>query len=317
MIATDMQEETRSGATRCNPTAAMLACEKPMNTQNTSISVVPTKPTLRGAGFECHTAFPANGLPYFDPIVLFDELGPVVYAPGKGIGAPDHPHRGFEAVTYVLDGGLEHQDSRGHRGLLQPGDAQWMTAGAGLIHSEMPPEAIMQNGGRMHVFQIWISLPKEQKLAAPRYQDYTSAELPVLSGPGTWARVIAGEAGGVRSPIDPIVPTTLVHVKLEPNATLALTVPAGWNAIVHTIAGDGRVAETEVSERHAALIANVPGRIDLTAGAAGFEAAVLAGRPLDEPVVIAGPFVMNTQEEIEAALREYKAGNFGEIARTN
>jgi redox-sensitive bicupin YhaK (pirin superfamily) len=288
-----------------------------MSTQTSSITVVPTQVTLEGGGFQIRRAFPVAGLSYFDPILLIDEMGPVVYGPGEGIGAPDHPHRGFETVTYVIDGAMEHEDSHGHRGSLRPGDVQWMTAGAGVIHSEMPAKEIMENGGRVHGFQIWVNLPKDQKLTTPRYQEYASENLPVFTGPGTWARVIAGEVGGARSPIETTVPTTMVHVKLDPGATLAIPVPVGSNAIVHTIDGGGRVAATEVSDHQAALIANAPSTVDLTAGADGFEALVLAGMPLGEPVARYGPFVMNTKAEIETAFRDYQAGRFGEIARTN
>jgi redox-sensitive bicupin YhaK (pirin superfamily) len=286
-----------------------------MRTQTPSITVVPTEVTLEGGGFKIRRAFPVAGLSYFDPILLVDEMGPVDYGPGEGIGAPDHPHRGFETVTYIIEGSMEHEDSHGHRGALRPGDVQWMTAGAGVIHSEMPSAEIMDRGGRVHGFQIWVNLPKSQKLATPRYQEFASTGLPVVTGPGTWARVIAGELAGLRSPIETTVPTTMMHVKLEPNATLAVPVPETSNAIVHTIAGGGRVDETPLSDHHVALIANAAGVVNLTAGDAGFEALVLAGMPLGEPVARYGPFVMNTKAEIETAFRDYQAGRFGEIAR--
>jgi redox-sensitive bicupin YhaK (pirin superfamily) len=288
-----------------------------MSTQTSSITVVPTQTQLEGGGFTIRRAFPVAGLSYFDPILLIDEMGPVTYGPGEGIGAPDHPHRGFETVTYVLDGAMEHEDSHGHRGSLRPGDVQWMTAGAGVIHSEMPAKEIMENGGRVHGFQIWVNLPKSQKLATPRYQEYASDKLPVFTGPGTWARVIAGQVGDARSPIETTVPTTMVHVKLEPGAQLAIPVPAGANAIVHTIDGGGRVDETALADHQVALIANAASTVTLTAGATAFEALVLAGMPLNEPVARYGPFVMNTKAELETAFRDYQAGRFGEIARTN
>jgi hypothetical protein len=288
-----------------------------MKATTSSITVVPTQVALEGGGFQIRRAFPVAGLSYFDPILLIDEMGPVTYGPGEGIGAPDHPHRGFETVTYVIDGAMEHEDSHGHTGSLRSGDVQWMTAGAGVIHSEMPAKEIMQNGGRVHGFQIWVNLPREQKLARPRYQEYASAQLPVFTAPGVWARVIAGDVGGRRSPIETTVPTAMVHVKLEPGATLAIPVPAGSNAIVHAIDGGGLVAETELSDHRVALIKNAQAMVDLTAGPGGFEALVLAGMPLNEPVARYGPFVMNTTAEIETAFRDYQAGRFGEIARTN
>lgn len=288
-----------------------------MHTQTPSITVVPTQVTLEGGGFQIRRAFPVAGLSYFDPILLIDEMGPVTYGPGEGIGAPDHPHRGFETVTYVLDGAMEHEDSYGHRGSLRPGDVQWMTAGAGVIHSEMPAKEIMERGGRVHGFQIWVNLPRAQKMATPRYQEYAAEQLPVVTGPGSWARVIAGELDGRRSPIETTVPTTMVHVKLETNARLALPIAPGSNAIVHTIEGSGRVLDTAFSDHRVALIGDAPAVLDLTADAGGFEALVLAGMPLREPVARYGPFVMNTQAEIRQAFEDYQAGRFGEIARTN
>jgi redox-sensitive bicupin YhaK (pirin superfamily) len=291
--------------------------DEAMNTQTSSITVVPTQVALEGGGFQIRRAFPVAGLSYFDPILLIDEMGPVTYGPGEGIGAPDHPHRGFETVTYVLDGAMEHEDSHGHRGSLHPGDVQWMTAGAGVIHSEMPAKEIMEDGGRVHGFQIWVNLPKSLKLSTPRYQEYPSTSLPVVTGPGSWARVIAGELDGKKSPIETTVPTTMVHVKLDPHARLSIPLAAGSNAIVHTIDGEGRVSDTRLADHQAALIADAPAQLDLAAEGNGFEALVLAGRPLNEPVARYGPFVMNTREEIEQAFRDYQAGRFGEIARTN
>ena len=288
-----------------------------MNTQASSVTVVPTQVQLEGGGFKIRRAFPVAGLSYFDPILLIDEMGPVNYGPGEGIGAPDHPHRGFETVTYVIEGSMEHEDSHGHRGSLNPGDVQWMTAGAGVIHSEMPSKAIMDHGGTVHGFQIWVNLPKSQKLATPRYQEYASGGLPVVTGAGTWTRVVAGELNGQRSPIETTVPTTMMHVKLEPGAQLAIPVPQGANAIVHTIGGGGTVDETALVDHQVALIANAAASITLTGGSDGFEALVLAGMPLNEPVARYGPFVMNTKAEIETAFRDYQAGRFGEIARTN
>ncbi len=288
-----------------------------MNTEAPQITVVPTQVALEGGGFQIRRAFPVAGLSYFDPILLIDEMGPVTYGPGEGIGAPDHPHRGFETVTYIIEGSMEHEDSHGHRGKLGPGDVQWMTAGAGVIHSEMPSAEIMRDGGRVHGFQIWVNLPKAQKLATPRYQEYPSAGLPVVTGPGTWARVIAGELAGKRSPIETTVPTTMLHVKLDAGARLSVPIAPGSNAIVHTIGGEGSVADTPLADHRVALIPDAPATLEMTAGANGYEALVLAGVPLDEPVARYGPFVMNTRAEIEQAFRDYQAGRFGEIARTN
>ena len=195
-----------------------------------------------------------------------------------------------------------------------------MTAGAGVIHSEMPAKEIMENGGRVHGFRIWVNLPQvAQKPHRRAIRNIASAQLPVVTGPGSWARVIAGELDGRRSPIETTVPTTMVHVKLDANARLALPIAAGSNAIVHTIDGSGRVESTPLSRSPRRADRERTTRVarELAADAGGFEALVLAGTPLNEPVARYGPFVMNTNAEIEQAFRDYQAGRFGEIARTN
>jgi quercetin 2,3-dioxygenase len=281
----------------------------------TQIRVVPTQQTTEGGGFRIRRPFPVGGLSHFDPILLIDEMGPVDYAPGEAVGAPDHPHRGFETVTYLIDGAMEHEDSHGHRGALRPGDVQWMTAGAGIIHSEMPTRDMTDAGGRMHGFQIWVNLPQALKLTQPRYQEYTGAQLPFITGDGRWIRVIAGEVEGRRSPIETTVPTTMLHVKLDPHATTVVPVPAGANAIVYTIDGAGSVEGQRLSDHRVALIENAPAQLHLATDEAGFEGLVIAAMPLGEPVARYGPFVMNTRAELEAAFADYQAGRFGEIAR--
>ena len=286
-----------------------------MNAQTHAVTVVPARIAREGGGFPIRVPFPAPGLSYFDPFLLIHEMGPVIYGPGEAVGAPDHPHRGFETVTYVIDGAMQHEDSRGHRGELRAGDVQWMTAGAGVLHSELPADDIMREGGRMHGFQIWVNLPRSRKLAPPRYQEYTKAALPVVRGPGIWARVIAGDVGSEKSPIQTTVPTTMVHVKLEAAASLSIPLAFGSNAIVHTIDGAGTVLGTPLADHRVALIQDAPVQLDLSAHERSFEALVLAGKPLGEPVVRAGPFVMNSGAEIEQAFRDYEAGQFGVITR--
>ncbi|TMB30870.1 MAG: pirin family protein [Deltaproteobacteria bacterium] len=173
-----------------------------------------------GGGFIVRRPFPVAEIDSVDPFLLLDEMGPVDYAPGEAVGAPDHPHRGFETVTYVLEGEMEHEDSAGHRGKLGPGDVQWMTAGAGIIHSEMPSERIRKEGGRVHGFQIWVNLPKDEKMARPRYQEYGSGELPVAKSADGKAtvRVIAGEALGARAVIETRTPIVLQDWTVQPGA---------------------------------------------------------------------------------------------------
>ncbi|MFN2461225.1 MAG: pirin family protein [Candidatus Velthaea sp.] len=278
------------------------------------VRVVRAQRFVEGGGFVVHRPFPVQELSEFDPILLIDEMGPIVYGPGEAIGAPDHPHRGFETVTYIIDGAMEHEDSHGHRGTIRSGDVQWMTAGAGVIHSEMPEREMLERGGRMHGFQIWLNLPKDRKMTQPRYQEYASDRLPIVTSDGCWVRVIAGEAGGLRSPID--VPTTMLHVRLEPRAQAAFAIPAKSNAVVYAIDGGATVAGHDLAKRDVALIERWSAQLALAAGSGGFDGLVIAGAPIGEPVARHGPFVMNTRAELLTAFEDYQAGRFGAIART-
>ncbi len=280
------------------------------------IRIVPAQRLTEGAGFIVHRPFPVPGIPAFDPFLLIDEMGPVEYAPGEAKGAPDHPHRGFETVTYIIEGAMQHEDSHGHRGVIRSGDVQWMTAGAGVIHSEMPTPEIMRDGGPMHGFQIWVNLPREKKMMQPRYQEYRAASLPEVREGGRWVRVIAGEFEGRRSPIETLVPTTMLHLRLDPGASAQFAIAPGSNAVVHAIGGSGSVDGTPLNEHQVALIPQSPASLRVEAGASGFEALLLAGVPLREPIARYGPFVMNTADEIQKAFDDLPAGRFGEIART-
>jgi quercetin 2,3-dioxygenase len=286
-----------------------------MALETSRITVVPAHRTVEGGGFVVHRPFPVPQLSYVDPFLLIDEMGPIDYAPGEAIGAPDHPHRGFETVTYIIEGAMEHEDSHGHRGAIRSGDVQWMTAGAGVIHSEMPAAEILANGGRMHGFQIWVNLPKALKMTAPRYQEYRNDQLPVVSGNGAWVRAIAGEIDGRRSPIETTVPTTLLHVRLEPGTARSFAIAPGSTAIVHTIAGNGMIETTPLRSHDVALLAKAPETLRLSAGDEPLDVLLLAGIPLGEPVARYGPFVMNTKAEIGQAVDDFNAGRFGEIAR--
>lgn len=277
---------------------------------SSSVYVVPAPEVVEGGGFVVHRPFPVQGLSYVDPFLLIDEMGPVDYAPGKAIGAPDHPHRGFETVTYIIDGEMEHADSHGHRGSIRNGDVQWMTAGSGVIHSEMPSRTMLERGGRMHGFQIWINLPREKKMTQPRYQEYESRQLPLIDEHGRWIRVIAGEVDGKRSPIETTVPATMLHVKLGPNVSTSFSIAPGSNAVVHVIDGKGTVDGKAVAAHEAAIVSQSAGSVRVTAGDAGFEALFLAGVPLREPVARYGPFVMSTVDELQQAFDDYQAGNF-------
>ena len=201
---------------------------------------MPAVRTLEGAGFEVRRPFPRPGLDLLDPFLLLDEMGPVDLGPGEALGAPDHPHRGFETVTYVLAGAIEHADSVGNRGSIGPGDVQWMTAGAGVVHAEEPARAIRQLGGRLHGFQLWVNLPRAQKLVPPRYQDIPSIDIPEVRDDGVLARVIAGTFGGVTGPVESHSPVTYLHLTVEGGASVEVPAPPDHTALAYVFGGSGR-----------------------------------------------------------------------------
>lgn len=268
-----------------------------------------------GGGFIVRRPFPSAGFRHADPFLLLDEMGPVEYGPGEAIGAPDHPHRGFETVTYVLEGEMEHEDSAGHRGRLGAGDVQWMTAGRGIVHSEMPSPAMRQRGDRMHGFQIWVNLPSRDKLTPPRYQEIPRATIPRAATPDGCAvvHVIAGEALGAKAVIETRTPIGYLHWIFSPGASVDVPVPADHAAYVYVFEGAVRVAGREVKEGQLAILGD-GNRVQLEAGERA-QALLLTGVPLREPVVQYGPFVMNTEKEIVQAIEDYQAGRLGEIAR--
>jgi redox-sensitive bicupin YhaK (pirin superfamily) len=273
--------------------------------------------TLEGAGFAVRRLFPTPVLDHVDPFLLLDEMGPADLRPGEAKGAPDHPHRGFETVTYVLHGELEHRDSAGHAGRLGPGDVQWMTAGAGVVHSEMPASVFLRTGGRMHGFQLWVNLPRRDKLMAPRYQEVPAARIPaVRDREGVSVKVIAGEALGARAVIDTRTPILYLHFTLAPGARARQPLPPDWNAFAYVFSGRGLVGREErpVIDGQGAILATDGELISLAAPAgahAPLELLLVAGLPLCEPVVRYGPFVMNSEEEILQAVEDFRAGRLG------
>jgi redox-sensitive bicupin YhaK (pirin superfamily) len=290
-----------------------------MNTpaQRPVVSVIDTIRTLEGGGFPVRRPFPTPQLMQVDPFLLLDHLGPVTWGPGEGIGAPDHPHRGFETVTYLLSGGFQHKDSAGHKGKLTPGDVQWMTAGSGVVHSELPSDEFMLDGGVMHGFQIWVNLPKRDKMMKPRYQEIPAARIPQASSADgkVKVRVIAGESLGKKAVIETRTPIMYLHFTIQPGGEIVQPVPADHTALAYVIDGvlragpDGR----HVKEGQMALLGS-GNSIRLAAhepAAANF--LLLTGVPLNEPVARYGPFVMNTRAEIEQAFEDYKAGRLGSI----
>lgn len=280
-------------------------------------AVFPAEKTVEGGGFPVRRPFPTARVRELDPFLLIDEMGPVNWGPGDALGAPEHPHRGFETVTYLLAGKMEHRDSQGNRGQLGPGDVQWMTAGAGVLHSELPEPEFKRQGGVMHGIQIWVNLPARDKMMQPRYQDVPAAQIPVATSADGLAevRVIAGEAMGKSAVIDTRTPIQYLHFTLQPGARIEQAVPAAFNALVYVLAGTvrlGNAATVVQSGDLARLHSGESLRMQVAADAAApADLLLLGGVPLHEPVARYGPFVMNTAAEIEQALQDYRAGRIG------
>jgi redox-sensitive bicupin YhaK (pirin superfamily) len=285
-----------------------------MMTTRSITQLVHAAPQLEGEGMIVTRPFPTARLDHLDPFLLLDRMGPVTHGPGEAKGAPDHPHRGFETVTYILDGTIEHQDSQGNRGRIGAGDVQWMTAGAGVIHSEMPVEEIRRNGGRLHGFQLWVNLPRRDKMMKPRYQELRAAEIPIATtadGKVT-VTVIAGESLGTRSTIDTRTPIMVLHVRLGAGARFTQVIPETYNAFAFVIGGELTFGDRLARENDAAIF-DRDGDVVAMATESGAELLLIGGVPLNEPVVRYGPFVMNTPGEIRQAMIDYQSGRFGQI----
>ena len=295
---------------------AMVARHRPVKTLTTAPS------GFEGEGFPVRRAFAGAALEDLDPFIHLDQMGEVEYAPGEPKGTPWHPHRGFETVTYMLDGVFEHGDSNGGGGVITNGDTQWMTAGAGILHIERPPEWLVASGGLFHGFQLWVNLPAAQKMAAPRYQDIRASQVALLSSHdgGTLVRVIAGEVAGHAGPGSTYTPMTLLHLTLAPGASITLPWRADYNALGYVLGGRGTVGHEGRPARMGQLAAFGPGNaITFTADRAqeqrapNMDVLVLGGRPIREPIAWMGPFVMNTRDEIYQAISDYQAGRMGQI----
>ena len=291
-----------------------------MSTQVREVDRVVTAHKQReGGGFIVRRPVPSLGVELVDPFLLIDEMGPVDYRPGEAVGAPDHPHRGFETVTYVLEGEFEHEDSAGHRGALRAGDVQWMTAGAGIIHAEMPSARIREQGGRVHGFQIWVNLPARLKLTRPRYQEIAAATIPRAETADGKARVrvIAGEALGARAVIDTHTPIVYQDWSIDPGADVTVPLPRDHAALAYVFEGAVRVGDGDRTVEDGRMAVLGPGDAVRFRGAAvPGRLLLLGGVPLREPVARYGPFVMNTEAEIVAAARDFQSGRMGEITRT-
>ena len=285
-------------------------------------SVTRAPSAFEGEGFPVRRAFAGVDLRDLDPFVHLDQMGEVEYAPGEPKGTPWHPHRGFETVTYMIDGIMEHGDSNGGGGSITNGDTQWMTAGAGILHIEKPPEHLVMSGGLFHGFQLWVNLPRSKKMADPRYQDLRADEVALVASEdgGALVRVIAGDIGGHQGPGSTYTPMTQIHATISPGATLSLPWRADFNGLLYVLNGDGTVGPEQRPIGMGQLAVYGPGDV-LTVRAdavqesrsPNMDVLILGGLPIREPVAWMGPFVMNTRAEVMQAFSDYQAGRLGSI----
>ncbi|MBF6126633.1 pirin family protein [Nocardia brasiliensis] len=288
-----------------------------------AVRSVVSAPTQReGAGFEVRRPFPSMDLRTADPFILLDQMGPVAYEPHEAKGAPWHPHRGFETVTYVMDGTMVHHDSNGGGGVIGEGDTQWMTAGSGILHDELPAEELVVAGGWFHGIQLWVNLPRALKFAAPRYQDLRGSELTLVTSHdgGALVRLIAGSVGGFEGPGSTYTPIAYAHASISPGGQLETPWPQHFTAMAYILSGTGTVgAERRPVHEGQLAVFGQGDTITVSADAAQhnrsgeLEVLLLGGQPIREPVVQYGPFVMNTRAEIIQAMDDYQAGRMGNI----
>jgi quercetin 2,3-dioxygenase len=286
------------------------------------MSVTTAPRGFEGEGFPVRRAFAGVDLGDLDPFVHLDQMGEVEYAPGEPKGTPWHPHRGFETVTYMIDGVMEHQDSQGGGGVITNGDTQWMTAGSGILHIETPPEWLVTRGGLFHGFQLWVNLPAADKYLAPRYQDLRGDQVTLLTSPdGTsLVRLIAGDLDVHRGPGSTHTPMTMVHATIHPGGRLGLPWRSDFNALAYILSGRGSFGTERRPASAGQLVVFGPGEgLVMTADvrqesrSPELDLLILGGLPIREQIAWYGPFVMNTQDEIRQAFEDYQAGRLGTI----
>ncbi|GAB2772302.1 pirin family protein [Streptomyces sp. NPDC054796] len=310
-----------------NPlTLPRVAVPGPEAATERPVLTVTTAPTgFEGEGFPVRRAFAGINYRHLDPFIMMDQMGEVEYAPGEPKGTPWHPHRGFETVTYLIDGSFVHQDSEGGGGVINGGDTQWMTAGSGLLHIEAPPEELVVSGGLFHGLQLWVNLPASDKMTAPRYQDIGGGQVRLLSTPdgGALLRVIAGDLEGHEGPGITHTPITMIHATVSPGAEITLPWRADFNALAYVLAGRGsagtgrrpvHTGQTAVFGEGDALTLRADESQD--AHTPELEVVLLGGRPIREPMAHYGPFVMNSHVELAQAFDDFKAGRLGRVPAT-
>ncbi|WP_414168615.1 pirin family protein [Streptoverticillium reticulum] len=295
----------------------------PAAAQQRPVLHVATAPSgFEGEGFPVRRAFAGIDYRYLDPFIMMDQMGEVEYAPGEPKGTPWHPHRGFETVTYLIDGTFVHQDSHGGGGVITDGDTQWMTAGSGLLHIEAPPESLVMSGGLFHGLQLWVNLPSSDKMIAPKYQDIRSGSVKLLASEdgGALVRLIAGDIAGHEGPGSTHTPITMIHMSVSPGASVTLPWRNDFNALAYGLAGLGSAgAERRPFRMGQAVVFGDGDSLTIRADEAqesrseNFEVVLLGGLPIREPMMHYGPFVMNTHAELAQAFEDFQAGRLGTI----
>jgi redox-sensitive bicupin YhaK (pirin superfamily) len=280
-------------------------------------SVTTAPKGFEGEGFPVRRAFAGVDLAALDPFIHMDQMGEVDYAPGEPKGTPWHPHRGFETVTYMIDGTFLHQDSHGGGGVIENGATQWMTAGSGLLHIETPPEDLVVSGGLFHGLQLWVNLPSADKMIAPRYQSLEGEQVMLLSSPdgGALIRLIAGDLGEHRGPGSTHTPIVVTHITLAPGARITLPWRPDFNALAYALSGRGSVGVEAAPFGSGQLAVFGEGdTVTLTAADdEGLDVYAIGGKPIREPVAAYGPFVMNTKAELQQAFEDFQAGRLGTV----
>lgn len=298
----------------------------PSATDRSVVSVTTAPSGFEGEGFPVKRAFQGVDLTYLDPFIHLDQMGEVEYAPGEPKGTPWHPHRGFETVTYMIDGIFEHQDSEGGGGVITDGDTQWMTAGKGILHIEKPPEHLVLSGGLFHGFQLWVNLPSKDKWLPPRYQDIRAGEVALLTTPdgGTLLRLIAGTLDGYEGPGDTHTPITMLHATISPGARMQIPWRSDFNSLAYVLNGHATFGVEERPAHSGQLVVFGSGdSITITANetqesrSPNVDVLLLGGRPIKEPVAWYGPFVMNTRAELVEAFEDYEKGLMGTVPHTS
>lgn len=295
----------------------------PVTTTDRAVRSLTTAPRgFEGEGFPVRRAFAGVSISALDPFIHMDQMGEVEYAPGEPKGTPWHPHRGFETVTYIIDGTFLHQDSHGGGGTITNGATQWMTAGRGLLHIETPPESLVASGGLFHGIQLWVNLPAVHKMIEPRYQNLDPQDVVLLSSPdgGALIRLIAGDLTGHRGPGSTHTPITMAHLTIAPGAQVRLPWNSDWNGLVYALSGAGTVGPDHQPMVSGQLAVTASGDVLTLGGTPGsdsrskaFDVLLLGGQPIREPVAHYGPFVMNTRAELQQAFADYEAGRLGVI----